>query len=339
MSLARPVPMRAPRPMSAGMSSNPSERDRQLRAVGVEPNPLVPLSHQWAAPRSWKDGVFKQGAVVLAGDMLLEALNGDAIAHAELKERQERRRQQRIRQMAMEKAQNSVDVQWQVGKGTPGRPMVAKRMCILRRTPDLSSEKVGKVPKGATIYVLEMQKPTPEGIRRALVQDTWGKSSGWLTAVDVDGEACLGPPAGPAAPPGFVEGCDAYEADDSDRSNWLKPEFQHENWKAKQLPKCARPRRPCPVPIAWTLHALFFVCVCTLSSPEPACAPWFAGRTDDNIEGQQERDGRKRMQLKQKQHHDRQEIATGAAGKKSVVEKRPGGAGAGFRSAAAMRSR
>ena len=65
----------------------------------------------------------------------------------------------------------------------------------------------------------------------------------------------------------------------------------------------------------------------------------FAGRTDDNIEGQQERDGRKRMQLKQKQHHDRQEIATGAAGKKSVVEKRPGGAGAGFRSAAAMRSR
>ena len=128
------------------------------------------------------------------------------------------------------------------------------------------------------------------------MQDTWGKSSGWLTAVDVDGEACLGPPQGPAAPPGYVEG-GAYEEDDSGRGNWLKPEFQHENWTAKHLPKY------------------------------------------DHIEGQQERDERKRMQWKQQQHRGRQEHATGAAGKKSVVEARGGGPGAGLRSAAAMRSR
>lgn len=221
--------MRAPRPMRvAGMPSQPDARDQMLRAVGVEPNPIVPLSHTWAAPRSWEDGVFKQGAVLLAGDMFLEALNGDALAHAELKQRQERRRQQRLKQMAMEKQMNNVNVQWAAGKGTPGRQMVTRKMCILRRTPELSSEKVGKVPGGATVFVLEMLKPNPEGLRRALVQDNMGKNSGWLTAVDVDGEAMLGPAPGAPAPANEM---------DSERDSWLKPEFQADMWAEHHYPK------------------------------------------------------------------------------------------------------
>ena len=65
---------------------DPAERQEALLAAGVQPNPLVPLAANWAAPRGWKDGVFKQGAVVLAGDMLLEALDGDA--HRGRRERQ-----------------------------------------------------------------------------------------------------------------------------------------------------------------------------------------------------------------------------------------------------------
>ena len=203
------------------------ERHQRLRAAGVEPNPVRPLSDQWAAPRHWNDGVFKQGAVVLAGDMFLEALNGDALARQEVMARQEKRKQMRLKQLQMEQAMSKVDVQWAAGKGTPGRRLEAQRMCILRRTPELSSEKVGKVPKGAIVHVLEMLKPNEEGIRRALVQDTWGKKSGWLTAVDVDGEASLCPVREELPP--------RDDDDDGDRGEWLNQQTQH--WIAHHFPK------------------------------------------------------------------------------------------------------
>ena len=109
------------------------------------------------------------------------------------RERQEFRKQQKLKQMAMQKAMNEVNVQWQAGRGTPGQAMLAKQALVLRRTPELTSEVVGKAPKDAHLHVLEMLRPNQDGVRRALVQDTWGKSSGWCTAVDVDGEANLVP--------------------------------------------------------------------------------------------------------------------------------------------------
>ena len=232
--------------MAAGTSSSPSEREKALRAAGVEPNQIVPLAAAWAAPRGWEDGVFKQGAVVLAGDMLLEALNGDAIARQELKERQDRRRQQRLKQMAMQKAMNSINVQWQAGKGQPGRRMEAQQMLILRRTPELSSEKLGKVPKGAILHVLEMLPPTQDGVRRALVQDVWGKKSGWLTAVDVDGEANLGPVREAAQTD--------EESEDLGRGEWLTG--QQELWMERQFPKraCASAARAARTHATARLH-------------------------------------------------------------------------------------
>ena len=283
MALAKPIMRRGPRARD-GPSSSPSQRERALRAAGVEPNQIVPLAAAWAAPRGWEDGVFKQGAVVLAGDMLLEALDGDAIARQELKQRQERRRQQRLKQMAMQKAVNSINVQWQAGKGQPGRRMEAQQMLILRRTPELSSEKLGKVPKGAVLHVLEMLPPTQDGVRRALVQDTWGKKSGWLTAVDVDGEANLGPVRETAQMD--------EELEDLGRGEWLTG--QQELWNERQFPK------------------------------------------HDSIQGQQEKDLAKRMSYKNMQQHQRQQTWSSAAGKKSVVESRPGGAAGVFRAARAF---
>lgn len=137
------------------------------------------------------------------------------------------RRQQRVRQMAMQKAQSQVDVKWQAGRGMPGQRMVTQQQMILRRTAELTSEKVGKVPKGACVYVLEMLRPTAEGVRRALVQDAMGKNSGWLTAVDVDGEANLAPAREARA----VDDDGDYD----DRGSWLHE--QQQLWVDNQFPK------------------------------------------------------------------------------------------------------
>jgi len=297
MALARPMPVRTPRRPSAqqmaamaASSANPAEREHALRAAGVEPNPLVPLAAAWAAPRGWKDGVYKQGAVLLAGDMFLEALNGDAIARCQLKERQEFRRNQRLKQMAMQKQMSKMDVQWQADKGMPGTQMETQQALVLRRTPELTSEKVGKVPQGAMVYVLEMLRPNEDGIRRALVQDAMGKNSGWLTALDVGGEANLKP----VRPKGrMVE----EEYDEDDRGAWLQHEVQKELWDNHQFPKF------------------------------------------DHIRGQQEKSQPKNLQLKQIQRRQRQDKATGAAGKRSTIDPRAGGAGGAFRAARAMGAR
>ena len=87
-------------------------------------------------------------------------------------------------------------------------------------------EKVGKVPKGAILHVLEMMRPNEDGIRRALVQDAWGKSSGWLTAVDVGGEANLAP----------VQECAPKQVEDEfDRGAWLQDQQQY--WQAEHFPR------------------------------------------------------------------------------------------------------
>ena len=211
---------------------DPAERQEALLAAGVQPNPLVPLAANWAAPRGWKDGVFKQGAVVLAGDMLLEALDGDALARNELKARQEFRKQQRLKQMAMQKAMNTVDVQGAAGRGTPGQRMETKCGLILRREEELSSEKVGRVPQGAVLHILEVSKPTPEGLRRALVQDTWGKCKGWLTAVDVDGSSNLQPVREAQRQ---ATGDETFRYDDDDRGSWLGG--QQDMWREAHFPK------------------------------------------------------------------------------------------------------
>ena len=59
----------------------------------------MPIQTDWAAPRRPVDGIYKPGVVLLAGDMFLEALNGDALARQQLKERQKRRKQMRLRQL------------------------------------------------------------------------------------------------------------------------------------------------------------------------------------------------------------------------------------------------
>jgi hypothetical protein len=170
--------------------------EHALRAAGVEPNPIVPLKSSWAAPRSVSDGVYKQGAVLLAGDLLLEALNGDAVARQQLKQRQQMRKQQSIRSYVAQQQQfeaKAERAQWSADKGMQGQRATCAKAVVLRRTAELSSEKVGRVPKGAVLHVLEMGRPNQDGVRRALVQDVWGKNSGWMTAVDVDGEQNLVP--------------------------------------------------------------------------------------------------------------------------------------------------
>lgn len=201
-----------------------SQRDRALMRAGVEPNPVMPLQTNWAAPRRPVDGVYKPGVVLLAGDMLLEALNGDALARQQLKDRQKKRRQMRLRQLQQDKLeQESRDVRWDAQRGTPGGKFAVQKQLVTRRQAELASEKVGMVPEGAIVHVLEMTRPNPEGIRRALLQDVWGKNSGWVTAVDADGEANLMPVREEWQP-----------QEELDRGAWLNN--QDEMWMKQQFP-------------------------------------------------------------------------------------------------------
>lgn len=209
-----------PRPIPADMA-----RDRALMRAGVEPNPVMPLQTNWAAPRQRIDGVYKPGAVLLAGDMLLEALNGDALARQQVKDRQKKRRQMRLRQLQQQKLEEEKkDVRWDARVGTPGAKFTVVRPLVTRRQAELSSEKVGKgVPEGAIVHVLEMTRPNQDGIRRALVQDVWGKNSGWVTAVDSDGTQNLAPVR------------EQYEEPEPlDRGAWL--EDQQELWMKHEFP-------------------------------------------------------------------------------------------------------
>ena len=214
----------------------PTEREQALMAAGVEPNPIVPLQSDWAAPNNrggTRDGVFNNGVVVLAGDMLLEALNGDALAKQALKQQQARRKQQRLRMMTQQQLQQEAYVErmkWSADKGMQGKRMKAKKVLMLRRTPELSSEHVSTMPEGAIVHILETAKPTEEGIRRALVQDVWGKNSGWVTIVDADGEATMMPAD---EPPTGAFGM----VDDGARDGWLRRGFQHDMWQRDHFPK------------------------------------------------------------------------------------------------------
>lgn len=185
-----------------------------LRQIGIVPEPLVPLG-RWAAPRTPVDGVYKDGAVLLGGDLLLEALNGDAIARQQLKQRQAMRKQQDLRRYVGMQQQAEAQAKralWTAQQGMQGRKAAVQKTVVLRREPDLSSEKVGRVPKGAHVHVLEMKPPDRDGVRRALVQDVWGKNSGWMTAVEVDGEQNLVADLPQAD----------VEAEDDGRGGWLQ---------------------------------------------------------------------------------------------------------------------
>lgn len=193
--------------------------------AGVEPNPVMPLQTNWAAPRQKIDGVYKPGAVLLAGDMLLEALNGDALARQQLKDRQKKRRQLRLRQLAQQKLEDEKkDVRWDARVGTPGAKFTVVKPLVTRRMAELSSEKVGKgIPEGAIVHVLEMTRPNQDGVRRALVQDVWGKNSGWVTAVDADGSQNLAPVR------------EQYEEpEELDRGSWLNDQL--ELWQKHEFP-------------------------------------------------------------------------------------------------------
>ena len=236
----RPTPSggaRTPDPARPAMRRHfPTEREQALMAAGVEPNPIVPLQSDWAAPNNrggTRDGVFNNGVVVLAGDMLLEALNGDALAKQALKQQQARRKQQRLRMMTQQQLQQEAYVErmkWSADKGMQGKRMKAKKVLMLRRTPELSSEHVSTMPEGAIVHILETAKPTEEGIRRALVQDVWGKNSGWVTIVDADGEATMMPAD---EPPTGAFGM----VDDGARDGWLRRGFQHDMWQRDHFPK------------------------------------------------------------------------------------------------------
>lgn len=84
-------------------------------------------------------------------------------------------------------------MQWDAFVGQKGAKFTVTKALVTRRQAELSSEKVASVPEGSIVHVLEMTRPNPEGIRRALIQDVWGKNSGWVTAVDSDGETNLMP--------------------------------------------------------------------------------------------------------------------------------------------------
>ena len=165
--------------------------------------------------------------------MLLEALNGDALAKQALKQQQARRKQQRLRMMTQQQLQQEAYVErmkWSADKGMQGKRMKAKKVLMLRRTPELSSEHVSTMPEGAIVHILETAKPTEEGIRRALVQDVWGKNSGWVTIVDADGEATMMPAD---EPPTGAFGM----VDDGARDGWLRRGFQHDMWQRDHFPK------------------------------------------------------------------------------------------------------
>merc|ERR1719424_779660 len=201
-----------------------SQRDRALMRAGVEPNPVMPLQTNWAAPRRPVDGVYKPGVVLLAGDMLLEALNGDALARQQLKDRQKKRRQMRLRQLQQDKLeQESRDVRWDAQRGTPGGKFAVQKQLVTRRQAELASEKVGMVSEGAIVHVLEMTRPNQDGVRRALIQDVWGKNSGWVTAVDANGEQTLAP----VRP-------EHEEPEELDRGAWLGDQL--ELWQKHEFP-------------------------------------------------------------------------------------------------------
>jgi hypothetical protein len=200
-------------------------RDRALMRAGVEPNPVMPLQTNWAAPRQKIDGVYKPGAVLLAGDMLLEALNGDALARQQLKDRQKKRRQMKLRQLQQQKLEDEKkDVRWDARVGTPGARFTVLKPLVTRRQAELSSEQVGKgVSEGAIVHVLEMTRPNQDGVRRALIQDVWGKNSGWVTAVDANGEQTLAP----VRP-------EHEEPEELDRGAWLSDQL--ELWQKHEFP-------------------------------------------------------------------------------------------------------
>jgi len=200
---------------------------RALAQAGVVENPIMPLATGAIENRQ---GVFQRGAVVLSGDVLLEALNGDAIARQQLKQRQAMRKQQDLRRYVGMQQQAEAQAKralWTAQQGMQGRKAAVQKTVVLRREPDLSSEKVGRVPKGAHVHVLEMKPPDRDGVRRALVQDVWGKNSGWMTAVEVDGEQNLVADLPQAD----------VEAEDDGRGGWLQRPFQGEMWKKMHYTK------------------------------------------------------------------------------------------------------
>ena len=158
-----------------------------------------------------------------------------------LKQQQARRKQMRIRQYTQQQLQHEAKIErmkWSAEHGMAGNKMKSTKVLVLRRQPELSSEQVGTMPENAFVHILEMAKPNEEGIRRALVQDTWGKNSGWCTVVDADGEANLVPADEPIVKPGHGGGMSwDVVPDDGARGGWMTRGFQGEMWAREHYPK------------------------------------------------------------------------------------------------------
>ena len=85
---------------------------------------------------------------------------------------------------------------------TEPEPMVAKRPLVLRKTVELNSDKLGEVPSGTSLLLVE-SRDGDSGAKRALIRYTPAGSTepseGWVTSVLKDGTENLGPP--PPPPP------------------------------------------------------------------------------------------------------------------------------------------
>lgn len=203
------------------MSKTPRMTPSRMQQSRFEPaivdNPIVPLATGAVETRA---GVFQRGAVVLAGDVLLEALNGDSMARAELKVRQEKRKQQRQRQL--QQIQQPPPPLWTPRSGTRGQKAKVLKPLVLRKGVAMDTDKIGNVPEGVVVHVLDM-RPGEDGMRRALVQNEWGKKGGWVTALSSDGESALEAIR------------DEHEPmREESRSNWLGK--QKENWNRHHYP-------------------------------------------------------------------------------------------------------
>lgn len=154
-----------------------------------------------------------------------QALNGDALASAELKKRQDFRKHLRLKQLQKQQADEEAyraTITWTARRGMKGKRATASQALIVRRGIDISSEKVNKLPAGGIVHVVDVAT-TDDGQQRALVQDVWGKSSGWVTMVGSEGEQMLEPLQS-----------DRPRAQEDDRAGWLLN--QDENWLKAQFP-------------------------------------------------------------------------------------------------------